>query len=96
MAKLSNGSERPFGLVLCNYTTNQGAVVVESINAFHDHSRFPYHIYPWNYGFNADFDFDFFDFIVIHYSIIPSLPGFLAAGVIERLRRFKGLKIQMI
>jgi hypothetical protein len=96
LAKLVNSSARPFGLLLCNYTGNQGAVVVESVNAFHDHSRFAYHIYTWHYGFNEDFDFDLFDFIVIHYSIIPSLPGFISAGVNDRIRRFKGLKIQMI
>ena len=96
VAKLVNSSERPFGLLLCNYVSNQGAVVVESINAFLDYSRIPYHIYSLNYGFSEDFNFDFFDFIVIHYSIIPSLPGFLSAGVIERIRRFKGLKLQMI
>jgi hypothetical protein len=96
VAKLVSSSERPYGLLLCNYAVDQGAVVAESVNSFHDYSRFPYHIYSWSYGFNEDFDFDMFDFIVIHYSIIPSLPGFLNAGVIERIRRFKGVKVQMI
>jgi hypothetical protein len=96
VVKLVNDSERPFGLLLCNYAINQGAVVAESVNAFHDYSRYPYHIYSWNFGFKEEFDYDAFDFLVIHYSVIPSLPGFLSVGVAERIRRFKGLKVQMI
>lgn len=96
VARLTNNSARPFGLLLCNYSINQGTVVAESINAFHDYSRFPYLIYSRNHGFDEGFDFDAFDFMVIHYSIIPSLPGFLSGGLVERIRRFKGLKLQMI
>ena len=96
MARLVNISQRPFGLLLCNYAINQGAVVAESVNAFLDYSRFPYYVYSSNSGFSEEFDFEPFDFLVIHYSIIPSLPGFVRRGVSERIRRFKGLKIQMI
>jgi len=90
MAKYSQNSKLPKGLLLCNYQINQGAVTIESINTFLDHSEYPVYPYTLDRGFSEDFPYDQFDFIIIHYSIIPTLAGYLTDAVKNKLRDFKG------
>ena len=45
---------------------------------------------------SAALDFDEFDVVVIHYSVVLSDPLFLAPHFIDKLRRFRGVKIQFI
>jgi len=96
MANYTEVSDLPKGLMLCNYSINQGAVTVESINAFLDHSNYPIFPYSLTNGFSEDFPYEQFDFIIIHYSIIPTLPGYLPDTIADRLRKFEGPIFQFI
>lgn len=82
-------------LLVCRYSTSQGAVVADSINAFHRFSKFDVTIYSSFYGFDEKYPFDEFDVIVVHYSVIPTLRGFIDERVVERLRNVKAVKVMM-
>ena len=83
-------------LILCRYIANQGAVVVDSVNSFIEHSVHDVFVYSSAYTpFDCDFPYDDFDVIVIHYSIIPTLRGFISNRVTASITNARGKKVIM-
>jgi hypothetical protein len=83
-------------LILCRYIANQGAVVVDSVNSFVDHSVNDVFVYSSAYTpFDHNFPYHEFDVIVVHYSIIPTLRGFISNRVTERISTSKAKKVMM-
>ena len=75
-------------------TNTQAATVTEYLDALVKHSR--HHVLEVSmlHHFPARIDLDRFDVIVTHYSLSlgPLLYHYLGADLVERLKRFKGLK----
>jgi hypothetical protein len=80
---------------MCRYTPAQGIVVLDSVNAFVSSSEFDITVYSDLYGFSPTYPFHLFDVIVLHYSVIPTLHGFIEDAVVSALKRTQAIKIVM-
>lgn len=83
-------------LFLANRPTSntQAATVTEYLNSLEKYSEHTIHEVSMLHHFPARIDLDRFDVILTHYSLSigPLLPHYLGADLVERLKRFKGLK----
>lgn len=83
-------------VVLCNYSTAQGAVVVDSVNALFKYSVNEVFVYSSRLQeFDTNFPFELFDVVVIHYSVIPTLAGFISNAVSQRIAELNACKVMM-
>lgn len=88
---------KPRILLLCDKNKNHADTVLQHIAAFTDLSEHDVFIFNTLWLKNSrSLDFDEFDVVVIHYSLILIADYYLAPAFREKLRRFKGLKIQFI
>ena len=84
-------------LLLENGATQEAATILEHIGALRSLSRHNVRSFdPVGIKRSRALDFDEFDVVVIHYTVVPILEHYLSTDFVERLRRFKGLKVQMI
>ncbi|CAM8635950.1 hypothetical protein MCEMIEM13_00282 [Comamonadaceae bacterium] len=83
-------------LFLTNRPTSntQAATVTEYLDALHKYSRHTVHEISMLHHFPARIDLDRFDVVLTHYSLSigPLLQHYLGADLVERLKKFKGLK----
>ena len=83
-------------LFLANRPTenSQAATVTEYLDALHRYSKHKVHEVSMLHHFPERIDLDRFDAVITHYSLSvgPLLVHYLGAPLIERLKRFKGLK----
>lgn len=84
-------------LLLCDDRRGHANTVLDHIDAFSRFSR--HHVRTFNpksMKRSAALDLDEFDVVVIHYSVVLSSPLFVAPHFFDKLRRFRGLKVQFI
>jgi len=87
----------PLEILLLADSDHPANVVTDHIDAFRLHSR--HHVTVVNPIANRNclfFDFSWFDAVIVHYSICVLRDYFLPAGVERKLKRFRGLKVQVI
>jgi hypothetical protein len=84
-------------LLLCDDRRGHANTVLDHIDAFRRFSRHLVRTFnPKAMKRSAALDLDDFDVVVIHYSVVLSDPLFIAPDFFDKLRRFRGLKIQFI
>jgi len=84
-------------LLLCDKNKNHADTVLQHIAAFTDLSEHNVYIFnPLWLKNSRSLDLDEFDVVVIHYSLILIADHFLAPTLREKIRHFRGLKIQFI
>lgn len=87
-------------LFLANRPTadTQAATVTEYLDALHKYSRHAVHEISMLYHFPRRVDLNRFDVVITHYSLSlgPLLYYYLGADFVERLSRFKGLKVAFL
>ncbi len=84
-------------LLLCNLPTKDSyaVTVIQHIMAFPNHSRHNIFCLSNTGALPSKLALDRFDVVVIHYSIWITNENYLATSAKERLRQFKGLKVQI-
>lgn len=71
--------------------------MLDHIDAFRRHSRHDIHtLNTRDMRRSIALDFGYFDVVVIHYSIVLSSLNYLSADFRDKLRRFRGLKVEFI
>src|SRR4029077_5792167 len=84
-------------LLLCDDRRGQANTVLDHIDAFRRFSRHMVRTFnPKTMKSSVALDLNEFDAAVIHYSVILSDPIYMSPHFIDKLRRFRGLKIQFI
>jgi hypothetical protein len=84
-------------LLLCNDWAGHANTVLDHINAFRHLSRHDVRTFnPVGMHDSVALDLDEFDAVVIHYSLVLPSERFVSRGFREKLRRYRGLKIQFI
>ncbi len=84
-------------LVLADYTSDHATTVIEHISALRELSRHDIRLFnPRELHRSRFLDLDEFDVVVVHYSLVAISDGYLAPPFRDALRRFDGLKVQMI
>lgn len=84
-------------LLLCDNNQNHADTILQHIAAFIDLSEHDVYIFNPLWLKNSRFlDLDEFDVVVVHYSLILIADHYLAPALREKLRHFRGLKIQFI
>jgi hypothetical protein len=84
-------------LLLCDDRRGHANTVLDHIEAFRRYSRHLVSAFnPKSMKRSAALDLDEFDVVVIHYSVVLSDSLFVAPHFRDKLRRFRGLKIQFI
>ena len=83
-------------LLLCDDRRGHANTVLDHIEAFRHLSRHRVSTFNPKSMSQSALDLDEFDVVVIHYSLVLSDPVFVAPHFIDKLRRFRGLKIQFI
>jgi hypothetical protein len=84
-------------LLLCNNWAGHANTVLDHINAFRHLSRHNVRTFnPVGMHDSVALDLDEFDAVVIHYSLVLPSERFVSRGFREKLRRYRGLKIQFI
>ncbi|MCP4124419.1 MAG: hypothetical protein GY751_21970 [Bacteroidetes bacterium] len=84
-------------MLLCNYDTNNAAMVIEHVNAIINYSK--YEIFPYsktvvnNGEIDIQLELSNFDIIIIHYSIFISVDNYLSEKSKIKLSNFEGIKI---
>jgi hypothetical protein len=102
MARTARAGSEPLArqariLLLCDDRRGHANTVLDHIEAFRRFSRHQVSIFnPKLMQRSAALDFDEFDVVVIHYSMVLSDPLFVAPHFLNKLRRFRGVKIQFI
>ena len=84
-------------LLLCDDRRGHANTVLDHIDAFTRFSR--HHVRTFNpksLKRSAALDLDAFDVIVIHYSVVLSNPMYVSPNLLDKLRRFRGLKVLFI
>ena len=83
-------------LLLCAAAARHIGTVEAHISAFGDYSQ--YHVVTLDSAVAGELDFDLsiFDCIVMHYSIVISLPQYVSDKLAQRIRAFDGLKILFV
>ncbi len=90
-----NGAARI--LLLCDDRRTNPNAVLDHIAAFRRFSRHAVHAFnPLGLDRSVALDLAEFDAVVIHYSIVLSDPYHVSADLRGKLRRFAGLKVQLI
>ncbi|HEV2415717.1 MAG TPA: glycosyltransferase [Candidatus Dormibacteraeota bacterium] len=71
--------------------------VLDHIDAFTRYSRHQVRVFnPKAVKRSVALDFDDFDVVVVHYSVVLSDPIFMSQDLLRKLRTFRGLKIEFI
>jgi hypothetical protein len=84
-------------LLLCDDRRGHANTVLDHINAFRRYSRHQVRVFnPKLMRSSLALDLDDFDVVVIHYSIVLSNPVFVSRSFMDKLKRYKGLKIEFI
>ena len=84
-------------LLLCDNDKKHANTILEHIGAFIKFSKHDVHIFnPRGNKFNKSLDLNEFDVVVIHYSLVIISDHYLAPDFREKIRYFRGLKIQFI
>jgi hypothetical protein len=84
-------------LLLCDNDRRHANTILEHINAFRKFSKHDVYLFnPRGNNFNKCIDLNEFDVVVIHYSLVIISDHYLAPDLREKIRYFKGLKIQFI
>src|SRR4029077_593924 len=84
-------------LLLCDDRRGHANTVLDHIDAFRRFSRHQVRTFnPKAMRRSLALDLDAFDVVVVHYSVILSDPIYMAPDFMDKLRRFKGLKIEFI
>ncbi len=84
-------------LLLCDDTRGHANTVREHIAAFRKCSRHDVRTFnPRGLTHSSFLDLDEFDVLVIHYSLVIISDHYLAPAFREQIRRFRGLKVQLI
>jgi hypothetical protein len=84
-------------LLLCDDRKGHANTVLDHIDAFRRFSRHQVRIFnPKAVRRSAALNLDEFDVVVIHYSVVLSAEQFVSADLRDRLKRFRGLKVQFI
>jgi hypothetical protein len=84
-------------LLLCDDRRGAPNTVLDHIDAFRRHSRHDIHtLNTRDMRRSIALDLGYFDVVVIHYSIVMSSLNYLSADFRDKLRRFRGLKVEFI
>ena len=83
-------------LLLCDDRRGHANTVLDHIDAFRRFSRHQVRTFNPKTMSRSALDLDEFDVVLIHYSLILSDPIFVSAHFLDKLQRFRGLKIQFI
>ena len=84
-------------LVLENSRQGLANTVTEHVNSIVTLSRHDIHTFdPVGLDRSYALDFDEFDVVVLHYSVLSVVDNFLSPAFADRLRRFDGLKVQLV
>jgi hypothetical protein len=84
-------------LLLCDDWPGQANTVHDHINAFTRYSRHQVRTFnPTRMSRSVALDFDEFDVVVIHYSLVLSNEHHVSDAFRDKLRRFRGLKVQFM
>lgn len=83
-------------LVMCNYDPHNAATVCDHINAFYHYSAHQVFVLSNIGELPADFSFDPFDVVVIHYSLFLAVDAYVPPSVRARLSAFRGVKLLFI
>ena len=84
-------------LLLCDDRRGHANTVLDHIDAFRRFSRHDVRTFnPKAMRRSIALDLDDFDVVVVHYSVILSDPIYMSPDFMDKLRRFKGLKIEFI
>ncbi len=84
-------------LMLCDDRSDHANTILGHIAAFKTFSGHEVRIFnPLGMKASKYLDFDEFDVVVIHYSVVIISDHYLSPDFRERLRRFQGLKVQFI
>jgi hypothetical protein len=84
-------------LVLCDTSRSHAGTVREHLSALRKRSR--HRVYLFNSVGTKDSRFlnlDAFDAVILHYSLVITADSYLSPPMRERLRSFKGLKVQFL
>jgi hypothetical protein len=84
-------------LLLCDDRRGLPNTVLDHIDAFRRYSR--HHIRTFNtrgMTHSIALDLDHFDVVVIHYSVVISSAQYFAPDFYDKLKRFRGLKVEFI
>jgi hypothetical protein len=83
--------------LLCDDRRGHANTVLDHIDAFRRFSRHEVRTFnPKMMKSSVALDLDEFDVVVVHYSVILSDPIYISPHFVDRLRRFRGLKVQFI
>ena len=97
LSGVTAASPRLSVLILADYTSAHATTVIEHISALRDLSRHDIRLFnPRDLHRSRFLNFDEFDVVVIHYSLVAISDSYLATPFRDALRRFDGLKVQMI
>ena len=84
-------------LLLCDDRPGNANTILDHIDAFRRYSRHQIRTYnPLGMSRSVALDLAEFDAVVLHYSVILSNSNFIAPRLYDKLRRYRGLKIQLI
>ena len=84
-------------LLLCDDRRGHANTVLDHIDAFRRYSRHQVRTFnPRAMKKSVALDLDEFDVVVIHYSIVLTDTIYMSPHFMERLRRYKGLKVEFI
>jgi hypothetical protein len=93
----SSKSRKLSMLLLCDNNRKHADTILDHISAFTDLSTHDVLIFNPRWLKSSNYlDLDEFDVVVIHYSLVIISDHYLAPDFREKIRRFKGLKIQFI
>jgi hypothetical protein len=84
-------------LLLCDDRPGNANAILDHINAFRDYSRHQVRtLNPWGMARSRALNLDEFDAVVIHYSLVLISDHYVSRDFRDKLRRFKGLKVQFL
>ncbi|HEX9364518.1 MAG TPA: hypothetical protein VGA47_12125 [Candidatus Dormibacteraeota bacterium] len=84
-------------LLLCDDRRDHANTVLDHIDAFRRFSRHSVRTFnPKAMRHSFALDLDEFDVVVAHYSVVLSEPLYMSPSFMDKLRRFRGLKIEFI
>ncbi|TMG39300.1 MAG: glycosyltransferase family 1 protein [Chloroflexi bacterium] len=84
-------------LLICDDRRGAPNTVLDHIDAFRRYSRHDIHtLNTRDMPRSIALDLDYFDVAVIHYSVVLSSLNYLSADFRDKLRRFRGLKVEFI
>jgi len=84
-------------LLICDDRRGHANTVLDHINAFGRFSR--HQVLTFNTKSmrrSLALDLDDFDVVVVHYSVVLSSPLYMSSSFMDKLRRYRGLKIEFL